>query len=129
VGLLKQALTSVGTDIESAASSITINGFYGMVALERGFIFSSMILAAISVFLIERDFLRAAYWSIAGLALAFFGVIHTYQFVGNDVTSKVGAGEGLSYSIGYLAFVVIFIFFHIYGKKAGISEDLEEGME
>jgi AGZA family xanthine/uracil permease-like MFS transporter len=128
VGLLKQTLTSVGTDIESTASSITINGFYGMVALERGFIFTSMILAAISVFLIDKKFLRAAYWSIAGLVLAFFGVIHTYQFVGNDVTSKVAIGEGISYSIGYLAFFVIFMLFHIYGKKTGISEepDLEE---
>jgi AGZA family xanthine/uracil permease-like MFS transporter len=126
VGLLKQTLTSVGTDIQSAASSITINGFYGMVALERGFIFTSMILAAISVFLIEREFLKATYWSIAGMVLAFFGVIHTYQFVGNDVTSKVGAGEGISYSIGYLAFCVIFIFFHIYSRKAGVIEKFEE---
>ena len=123
VGLLKQALMSVGTDIESTASSITINGFYGMVALERGFIFTSMILAAISVFLIDRDFLRAAYWSIAGLVLAFFGVIHTYQFIGNDVTSKVGVGEGISFSIGYLAFFLIFILFHIYGKRAVFTEE------
>ncbi|MFH1754490.1 MAG: NCS2 family permease [Candidatus Latescibacterota bacterium] len=122
VALLKQTLMSVGTDIESNASSIAINGFYGMVALERGFIFTSMILAAISVFLIERDFLRAAYWSAAGLILAFFGVIHAYQFVGNDVTSNVGVGTGLPYSIGYLAFVAIFALFHWYGKRAGITE-------
>jgi AGZA family xanthine/uracil permease-like MFS transporter len=122
VGLLKQTLMSVGSDIESTASSIAINGFYGMVALERGFIFTSMILAAISVFLIDRNFLRAAYWSIAGLVLAFFGVIHTYQFIGNDVTSRVGIGEGMSYSVGYLAFFIIFILFHIYGKRAVFTE-------
>ena len=123
VGLLKQTLMSVGTDIESTASSIPISGFYGMVALERGFIFTSMILAAISVFLIDRDFLRAAYWSSAGLVLAFFGVIHTYHFIGNDVTSKIGIGEGISFSIGYLAFFLVFILFHIYGKRAVFTEE------
>ncbi len=118
VGLLKQSFSSVGTDITAAAPSVTINGFFGMVALERGFIFTSMILASISVFLIERDFLRAAYWSIGGIVLSFFGAIHTYKFVGNDVTSEVGFGTGYRFSLGYLAFFVIFIVFHIYGKKA-----------
>ncbi len=122
VGILKQTLSSVGTDIGTAASSITINGFYGMLALERGFIFTSMILAAISVFLIERDFLRAACWSLAGLVLSFFGVIHTYQFVGNDVTSLVGFGAGKSYSLGYLAFFLIFILFYFYGKKTRFND-------
>jgi AGZA family xanthine/uracil permease-like MFS transporter len=117
VGLLKQTLSSVNTTLSAVHASIAINGFYGMIALERGFIFTSMILAAISVFLIDRDFLNAAWWSLAGLVLSFFGVIHAYRFVGNDVTSDVGFATGASFSLGYLAFFLIFILFYIYGKK------------
>ena len=36
---------------------------HGMISLERGFIFTSMILAAIGVALIERQFFRAGSWS------------------------------------------------------------------
>ena len=131
VGLLKLTLSSVNTTISSVHPSITINGFYGMIALERGFIFTSMILAAISVFLIDKDFLNAAWWSLAGLVLSFFGVIHTYQFEGNDITSDVGFAAGLSYSLGYLAFFLIFILFYVYEKKnhpapAGAQEEDEE---
>ncbi|NIM18877.1 MAG: NCS2 family permease [Candidatus Latescibacteria bacterium] len=117
ITVLKQALMAAGTSIGEAAPNIGINGFFGMIALERGFIFTSMILASISVFLIERDFLRAAYWSIAGIVLSFFGVIHTYEFVGNDVTSEIGFGVGAPFSIGYLTFFIVFIIFYIYGKK------------
>ncbi|MGH7873907.1 MAG: hypothetical protein ACREQO_17025 [Candidatus Binatia bacterium] len=35
---------------------------HGMISLERGFIFTSMILAAIGVALIERQFVRAGSW-------------------------------------------------------------------
>jgi AGZA family xanthine/uracil permease-like MFS transporter len=117
VGLLKLTLASVGNTISEVHSTITINGFYGMIALERGFIFTSMILAAISVFLIDRDFLSAAWWSLAGLVLSFFGVMHTYKFVGNDITSDVSFAAGHNFSLGYLAFFLIFILFYLYGRK------------
>ena len=41
-----------------------------MISLERGFIFTSMILAAIGVALIERKFARAGAWSVAAALLS-----------------------------------------------------------
>jgi AGZA family xanthine/uracil permease-like MFS transporter len=116
VNLLKQAFFAAGTDITTVAPKVVINGFYGMLALERGFIFSSMILASISVFLIERDFLKAAYWSFAALILSFFGIIHAYKLTGNEVASDIGAGTGFEYSLGYLAFSIVFLLFYFYRK-------------
>jgi AGZA family xanthine/uracil permease-like MFS transporter len=123
VQIMKQAFLAAGTDITSAAPKVMINGFHGMLALERGFIFTSMILASVSVFLIERDFLRAAYWSLAGVLLSYFGIIHAYRFEGNEVTSAIGVGTGARFSLGYLAFFLTFILFHVYkrGRGSGVA--------
>jgi AGZA family xanthine/uracil permease-like MFS transporter len=131
VVVVKQSLSAAGTDLASAAPDIMINGFYGMIALERGFIFSSMILASISVFLIDRKFLPAAYWALAGVVLSFFGVIHAYQFAGNEVVSKIGVGAGLQYSLGYVSFCVIFVLFHFYRriKETGTNGIAEEPLD
>ena len=60
MNLLKRGYLGAGTTMSAeVAKGVPINGFMGMAALESGFIFTSMILAAVSVFLIERDFLKA----------------------------------------------------------------------
>ena len=114
INVLKQGYQGVGTTLtEQAASGVPINGFLGIVALERGFIFTSMILAAVSVFLIEREFLKAFLWSVAAAILAFFGVIHTYVFEGNETLSVIGWNAGGKFAFGYLCFAVIFLVFYI----------------
>jgi AGZA family xanthine/uracil permease-like MFS transporter len=123
VHVIKQALSAAGSDLSAAAPAIMINGFSGMVALDQGFIFSSMLLASISVFLIDRDFLKAACWSLAGVALAFFGAIHAYRFAGNEVVADMGVGTGLKYSLGYASFCIVFILFHLYRKRRGEGAD------
>jgi len=87
MNLLKRAYDGAGTTLsEQVAEGIPINGFSGIAALESGFIFTSMILAAVCVFLIERDFRQAAFWSLAACVLSFFGIIHSYRYVGNETT-------------------------------------------
>lgn len=80
----------------------------GIIALNQGFIFTSMILAAISVFLIESQFARAVYWALAAAVFSFFGIIHTYTISGNDVMNHYGWGVGIYYAVGYLAGAVLF---------------------
>ena len=130
VNILKQGYMGVGTTIsEQAAAGVPINGFLGLVALNQGFIFTSMILAAVSVFLIERDFLRASLWSFAAMALSFFGVIHTYAFKGNDTVSVFGWNAGGMFAFGYLCFGVIFVLFFLWQRwrrERGLPEELIE---
>jgi AGZA family xanthine/uracil permease-like MFS transporter len=87
-----------------------------MLALERGFIFTSMIMAAICVFLIERQFRRASMWSLVAAVMAFFGVIHTYQFSGNETVSVLGWNAGGSWAFGYLCFAIIFMALHAWDR-------------
>jgi adenine/guanine/hypoxanthine permease len=106
---------------------VPINGLMGMAALDSGFIFTSMILAAVSVFLIERRFLMAVFWSLAACALAFFGVIHSYAFVGNETVQVYGWNVGGRFAFGYLCFAAVFLLFHLWQRrrrKKGLPEEL-----
>ena len=86
-----------------------VNGFliHGMLLLDRGFIFTCMILSAICVFLIERQFWSAAVWSLIASVLTFAGLMHGYQIAGNNidflflgVASAEGASAYPAYGIG-----------------------------
>jgi AGZA family xanthine/uracil permease-like MFS transporter len=76
-----------------------------------------MILAAVSAFLIDREFLKSALWSLAAAVLAFFGVIHTFEFVGNETASVLGWNAGGSFAFGYLLFAVLFMIFHLWDRS------------
>ena len=56
----------------------------GAFALEQGFIFTAMILAAITVHIIEREFRKASVWALAAAALSVTGLVHSYQWTLGD---------------------------------------------
>ena len=118
IHILKLGYQGAGTTLsEQAAKGVPINGFRGMLALERGFIFTSMMVAAISVFLIEREFRKASLWSLAAAVMAFFGVIHTYGFSGNETVSVLGWNAGGPWAFGYFCFAVVFMVFHLWERS------------
>ncbi len=118
--ILKLGYQGAGTLLsEQARSGVPINGFLGLLALDKGFIFISMILAAICVFIIEREFLKASLWSLAAALLSFFGVIHAFEFSGNETVSVIGWNAGGSYAFGYFCFAAIFAFFHFRQRREG----------
>ena len=66
----------------------------GAFALEQGFIFTSMILAAITVAVIERRFRVAAVWAASAALLSATGLMHSYAWtVGDTAVSLVPAWE------------------------------------
>ncbi len=96
-----------------------VNGFliHGMFVLERGFIFSCMILSALCVMLIDRRFAAAAIWSLVAAIFSFLGVMHAYQLSGNHVDflfigvpPRAGADCFPAWGIGacYVMFALIF---------------------
>jgi adenine/guanine/hypoxanthine permease len=114
--MVESTLRSAGTTLftlgkEAFANNLAI---HGMISLERGFIFTSMILASISVFLIEKKFLRACIWSLGAALLSYVGIIHAYELTPNGVISKFGYGMASDFSIGYCSFAVLFIAMHFY---------------
>ena len=68
--------------------------YEGLGVLGEGAILGGLILGAIAVFIIERDFARAAAFALAGAVLTFFGFMH-----GPAVGIAVTPGLALAYAI------------------------------
>jgi AGZA family xanthine/uracil permease-like MFS transporter len=99
-----KSLYDVG--LSGFAQSLAI---HGMISLERGFIFSSMILAAIGVFLIEKEFFRAAWWSLAAAVFSAVGIIHAYELTPGGVVSRFGLFAAPEFVASYLLLFLLFL--------------------
>jgi len=84
VGSLAQSGGKTLQELLRLAPPAEVNGFlvHGLLVMERGYIFTCMILAAVSAFLIERKFFAAAWWSLAAAAFTALGLMHAYQVFG-----------------------------------------------
>jgi len=67
--------------------------YHGLEILGGGATLAGMVLGAIAVFVIERDFIKAAAFSFVGAGLTFFGLIHG---------ESVGFGQTPSVATSYL---------------------------
>ncbi len=56
----------------------------GALALEQGFIFSAMILAAVTVAIIERKFNQGALWCAVAAVFSGIGLMHSYAWTPTD---------------------------------------------
>jgi AGZA family xanthine/uracil permease-like MFS transporter len=72
----------------------------GGLALREGFIFTSMILAAMTVALIERRFVTAAVWCFIAAGLSAVGFIHSYRYLDGDTTQAL-LTPAWTWTIGY----------------------------
>lgn len=84
-------------------------GFFpeGVFALEQGFVFTSIILSALTVSIIDRKFYRAAFWSLLGAALSLLGVLHSYRIIYSDIVSDFT--PAWKWFWGYLALALTLI--------------------
>jgi len=64
-----------------AKPTAEVSGFlvHGLLLMERGYIFTCMILAAATVCLIDRKFTSAAVWFFAAALFTWLGLMHAYQ--------------------------------------------------
>ena len=59
--------------------------------------------------------------------LSFFGVIHSFAFVGNETIQVYGWNVGGRFEFGYLCFTAVFMLFYVWQrrqKKRGLPEEL-----
>ena len=84
------------------ASDTWVNG---MFALEQGFIFTSMILAAVVVCVIERRWLQGAIWCGVATALCCVGLMHSFAWALGDtvIDLRLTAPWSNAWAQGYLA--------------------------
>ncbi len=82
----------------------------GAFALEQGLIFSAMILATMTVFIIEQQFAKAALWSLLAAVLAWIGLIHSYQWTIGDTVLHFGWGVGSQWAISYVLLAILLFY-------------------
>ena len=66
-----------------------MRNFYadGAFAIEQGYVYTSIILAATIVCIIEKQFRQASYWVFVAAILAALGFTHQYTFTFSDTIS------------------------------------------
>jgi adenine/guanine/hypoxanthine permease len=82
----------------------------GAFALEQGFIFSAMILAGMTVYIIERKFRQAAYWSTIAAVISWVGLMHSYRWTVADTVVDLGWGTGAPWAIGYIMLAILLFY-------------------
>jgi len=91
---------------ERALSGFDVAG-RGAFALEQGFIFTAMILAAVTAEIIEQRFVRAAVWCLAGAALSWVGLMHAYVWTPGDTVVDLGWGSGAPWAVAYAGAAIV----------------------
>ena len=101
---IDNALGAAGTNAAAVGfDNLSNNGvlYHGLAVLGGGATLAGMVLASIAVFIIDRKFMYAGWFAMAGAVLTFFGLMHG-QNVGFAVTPLVA----LSYAVvGGILFV------------------------
>lgn len=93
--VVSAAEVSPGTPVSlPPKSSVEVNGFlvHGLLLMERGYIFTCMILAAASACLIDRRFGSAAIWMLVAAVCTGLGLMHAYQVYELEVAPSVKIG-------------------------------------
>jgi AGZA family xanthine/uracil permease-like MFS transporter len=110
----------VGAVKSAAIASLPQQGvlYHGLEVMGGGSIIAGLILGAIGVFIIERDFVKASAFSLAGAVLTYFGFMHG-EAVG------VGGGLGVTPSVA-LAYLVVAIGFFMVGKYGASTSYLPQ---
>jgi AGZA family xanthine/uracil permease-like MFS transporter len=94
---IDNALGAAGTDAATVGlDKLAGNGvlYHGLAVLGGGATLAGMVLGAMAVFIIDRKFMYAAFFSLAGAVLTFFGLMH-----GQDVGFMQTPAVALSYLI------------------------------
>jgi AGZA family xanthine/uracil permease-like MFS transporter len=103
---LRAAGTNIGTiGIDALSMQLPITG---MIALERGFIFTSMILAAMTASLLDKKYHVAAVWTLTAAIFSALGIIHGYHLSDVAITNAYGPATTWPFVVGYLIIASIF---------------------
>jgi AGZA family xanthine/uracil permease-like MFS transporter len=83
-----------------AAFRATDTWIGGAFALEQGFIFTAMILSAMTVAVIERQFTTGAAWCLLGALLSATGLVHSYRWTPGD--TALALQPAWQWAVGYV---------------------------
>jgi len=90
---------------------------YGLIALSQGALLVSMVWAAALAYILDRRFLSAAGWLLAGSVLSFFGLIHAYDLNSAGIMNKLGIFAAPEFAISYAAAALFLAGCHFYNRR------------
>ncbi len=108
LNLLRQSINSKGEYNTAQINEIiskTIPHLKGILVFSEGALFSAMFLSAVAVYLIQKEFLKAFYWTLPLIAFSYFGLIHS---------SEIGIGVAGYVPLGYALFGLTILSIHLY---------------
>lgn len=119
--MVESGLRAAGTNLFNTVGNGSFQGVIpisGAIALSQGFIFTSMILAAMSVYVIEHEYWKASLWAFAAAALSYFGIIHAYSLTGSGIAYNFTAGAATEFAICYVVVAIFLLILHGRNKNA-----------
>lgn len=123
--LIETALRVGGTSLFNAADALIREGVFihGAIALNQGFIVTSMILSAGLAFVINRQFLKAAAWTAAGGILSMIGVIHAYELTEIGYVNQFGWKAAPEFGAAYFLTAGLLLWMHYYRQTPSDEEE------
>jgi len=122
--LVDGALTAAGTDAATVGLD-KLGGtgvlYQGLDVLGNGSILSGLVLAAIGVFVIEREFVKASAFALAGAVLTYFGFMH-------GAAVGVGHGLGVSPAVALAYAIVAAMLFVLARRTAAVAMPPAQGV-
>jgi adenine/guanine/hypoxanthine permease len=116
--LVDMSLRKAGSSLHQAADAFGGElSVHGLIALNQGFLLTSIILTAVLVFAIEHRFLAAAAWTAAAALLSGLGVIHAYELGPAGVLNKFGLGAAPAFFWAYALAAAFFVAWHFARKR------------
>jgi AGZA family xanthine/uracil permease-like MFS transporter len=111
--LVETALRVGGSTLQAAAPRFGADLYiHGVIALSQGFILTSMVLSAVLAWSIDRQFARAALWSLAGAVLSALGIMHAYRLTPQGVENRFGLMAAPEFVAGYALTALLLLYFH-----------------
>ena len=116
-GLMNNALAAAGTTAAQIGDDALTNAglvYHGTALLGGGAILAGLVLGSIVAFIIDKNFLAAAAYCLAGAVLGFVGLIHAEQ---------VGWNVGGQIALGYLFAGIVLVVFWAANRRALVPAD------
>lgn len=114
IAMLPYLANYIMTRFNSTAGETVANISTGIVPLGQGAMFTGIILGAITVFIIDRQFIKASIFSLVGAALSFTGFMHAPQLAFNAAPQ---------FSMAYLL-VSVFLIYCAYQFASSTAKEL-----
>ncbi len=110
-GQIDGALGAAGTNAAEVGSG-PLNGagviYDGMAIFGGGAVVAGLVLGAIAVFIIDREYSRAIVYAVVGAILAVTGFIHATQLIVSVVDGAIVFGQPNAVFLGYAFAAIVF---------------------